>query len=712
MFRFKVGTTAIALTISSVICVNTGVAADAVTVVSWGGAYTRSQVEALHKPFSSKTGIQINSVDYNGGLAQVKAQVNAGNVTWDVVDVDISSAVRGCDEGLFEKIDHSLLPPAPDGTPATKDFIGGSLIDCGVPSVVWSTIYAYDSTKVKGKPTTIADFFNTKKFPGKRGMRKSPKANLEMALIADGVPAAAVYRVLGTSAGVERAFAKLDSIKKDIVWWEAGAQPPQLLADGEVVMTTAYNGRIFNAIADEKKPFEIVWDGQVFDIDFFVIPKGSKNKKAALQYISFATDTQRLADQAAWISYGPARKSSSPLVGKHATAGVEMAPHMPTAPANFGNVVQNDYEFWADRQDELNDAFNSWINRRDNWITAPETKLEKATVNILFGTNRKYAAKRELSSRFGADRGNPKFGWTSVSIPKAHIRGGFETPSYPFRILNYLLPKRQAKVGEHLKVTNLEILTKDEFIQTLRNKLALSTNSGFVFVHGFSTSFENAALRTAQLAFDLQPYGGVPMFFSWPSQGKLAPLAYTTDETNSEWAKKDLLNFLKEIATISELSNIHLIAHSMGNRILIPVLAKLAKDYPKARAKYKETILAAPDIDAETFERDFAPILASNPPSVTLYASNGDKALKWSKKIHTYRRLGESNGDISVYPGIDTIDLDELDASFSSHSYYAEHKSVLADMYYLIKDGFRPEKRCCLSRQSHQNGLYWQIEIR
>ena len=182
-----------------------------------------------------------------------------------------------------------------------------------------------------------------------------------MALIADGVAAADVYKVLGKPEGVDRAFAKLDSIKKDIVWWEAGAQPPQLLADGEVVMTTAYNGRIFNAIAEEKKPFEIIWDGQVFDLDLFVIPKGSKNKEAAVKFIAFATDTKRLADQASWISYGPARQSSVPLIGKHATAGMDMGPHMPTAPANFKNVVQNDFEFWADRQDELNERFNAWL---------------------------------------------------------------------------------------------------------------------------------------------------------------------------------------------------------------------------------------------------------------------------------------------------------------------------------------------------------------
>ena len=337
-------------------------AADSLTVVSWGGAYTKSQVEAYHKPFTAKTGTKILSENYNGGLAEIKAQVEAGSVNWDLVDLELADVVRGCDEGLLEPLNLEALPASPDGKPARDDFIAGTLHECGVATIIWSTIYAYDDTKFSGaKPTGIADFFDTGTFPGKRGMRKSPKVNLEFALMADGVPSNKVYEVLATPEGVDRAFAKLDTIKDQVVWWEAGAQPPQLLADGEVAMTTAYNGRIFNAQAQENKPFVIVWDGQVWDIDLWGIPKGAKNKDAAMAFIKFSTDTQRLADQAAWISYGPARQSSIPLIGKHAEAGVPMAPHMPTAPENFRTAVQNDFEFWADYQDELNERFNAWL---------------------------------------------------------------------------------------------------------------------------------------------------------------------------------------------------------------------------------------------------------------------------------------------------------------------------------------------------------------
>ena len=201
-----------------------------VTVMSWGGAYTKSQVEAYHKPFTAETGISINSVDSDNPATPIKAQVEAGNVTVDVADVEYSDAIRLCDEGLLEEIDTSILPAAPDGTVAADDFIEGALTDCAVANIVWSTVFAYNTESVDGAPVTIADFYDTEKFPGKRGLRKNAKANLEMALMADGVPADEVYDLLETDEGVDRAFAKLDTIKDDVVWWEAGAQPPQLLA--------------------------------------------------------------------------------------------------------------------------------------------------------------------------------------------------------------------------------------------------------------------------------------------------------------------------------------------------------------------------------------------------------------------------------------------------------------------------------------------------
>ncbi len=350
-----------ALLATALTSVGFAAAAQEVTVMSWGGAYTKSQTEAYYKPYTAKTGVKINSVDSDNPATPIKAQVEAGNVTVDVADVEFSDAVRLCDEGLLEEIDHGMLPAAPDGTAATDDFIDGGLQDCAVANIVWSTVFAYNKDNNPTAPDSIDDFFNTADFPGKRGLRKSAKATLEMALMGDGVPSSEVYALLETDEGVDRAFAKLDTIKDDIVWWEAGAQPPQLLADGEVAMSTAYNGRIFNAAISENQPLEVIWDGQILDFDLYVVPKGAPNKDAAMDFIAFATDTQRLADQASWISYGPARKSSGALVGKYSDGKTDMAPHMPTAAANLSNALVNNFEFWVDKDAELNERFNAWL---------------------------------------------------------------------------------------------------------------------------------------------------------------------------------------------------------------------------------------------------------------------------------------------------------------------------------------------------------------
>lgn len=339
-------------------------AKDSITVVSFGGAYTQSQIDAHHKPFSEKTGIKVNSVDYTGGIAEIRAQVESGNVSWDVVDVETQDIVAACDEGLLEVIDLSKVPPGADGTPAKDDFIPNAIHECGVGNIVWSTIIAYDKTRFPGeKPATIQDFFDVKKFPGMRGIIKRPTAIIEYALMADGVPPKDVYNVLSTKEGVDRAFAKLDSIKDSVIFFDTYAQGPQMLADGEAIMITSANGRIFGAIVKEKKPFVIIWDHQIYNMDYYVIPKGSKNKENAMKFVLFATGSKPLADQTKYISYGPVRKSSVPLIKNYMDTDMQMAQHMPTAPENFKTALANNPEWWADNQDEMIKRFNTWLTR-------------------------------------------------------------------------------------------------------------------------------------------------------------------------------------------------------------------------------------------------------------------------------------------------------------------------------------------------------------
>ncbi len=323
-------------------------AADSLTITSWGGAYQKSQEEAYYKPFTAKTGVKIIQEEYNGEAARIRAMVESGNTTWDAVDVDAATAQQGCDEGFLTPIDYSKFG-------GKEAFVKGSTFECGIPTIIYSTIYAYDADKIKDGPKTIADLFDTKKWPGKRALQKSPFGNLEFALMADGVPADKVYATLKTKEGVDRAFKKLDTIKKDIVWWEAGAQPPQLLAAGEVVMATAWNGRIFNANKVDKKNFKIVWDGQLLDYDLWAIPKGVKDLDTVYKFIEFASSPQAQAEQTKYISYGPALLAANALVPK------DILKDLPTAPENAKTALANDPVFWGDNKEELLKRFNTWI---------------------------------------------------------------------------------------------------------------------------------------------------------------------------------------------------------------------------------------------------------------------------------------------------------------------------------------------------------------
>jgi len=346
-------------------CENCG---DSMTIVSWGGAYSKSQLKAYHEPYSSETGTEIvNDESSAEAVAKLRAMNEAGNVTWDVVDVVAADAIRLCDEGLALEIDaDSDLAAAPDGTPASEDFGELLVSDCFIPQIVYSTTFGYrtDNDDWAGAtPSDVCAIFDLDTFPGQRSLEKRPIANMEWALMCDGVAKEDVYDVLGTDEGVDQALAKLDTIKDQTIWWSAGAETPQLLADGEVAIGSTYNGRLFSAIEEQDQPIAILWDAQMFDLDGWIIPAGltPEREARARHYIKFATDTQRLADQAKYISYGPARASSAPLVGKHADLGIDMGPHMPTDPANAQNTILYNYEWWADNRDDLDAKFQAWL---------------------------------------------------------------------------------------------------------------------------------------------------------------------------------------------------------------------------------------------------------------------------------------------------------------------------------------------------------------
>ena len=338
--------------------------ARSLTAVSWGGAMARAVNRAQYEPFEAATGITIAREDYNGGLAEIRTQVDTGNVHWDVVDLETFDSLRGCDEGLLELLPEDLVGPGEDGSPPAEDFWPGTITDCGIGRIFYSTVVAYHPERFPGgTPATLRDFFDRERFPGRRGMRRSPLVNLEFALMADGVAPEEVYAELDTEAGMQRAFRKLDTIRDLVVWWEAGAQPPQMLADAEVVMSTAYNGRIFNAQVAESQPFVIIWDGQVLDFGQYGIVAGTPNLAVALDFVRFASTPEAMARVSAEIAYSPVRRSALPLVTTHRETGVAMQLHLPTSPQNMGRALISDTLWWSEHLDEVNERFSAWLAR-------------------------------------------------------------------------------------------------------------------------------------------------------------------------------------------------------------------------------------------------------------------------------------------------------------------------------------------------------------
>ena len=352
------------LLLASVVAVTTAAQAE-VNIVSWGGAYTASQQKAYKDTYKDPD--SINFINYNGGLGEVRTQVESGNVTWDIVDVLPHEGRVGCDEGLFEELDRSVFEPAPDGTPMDDDIMIEVPNDCVVPQIFWSYVVFYEEGTFKGEqPSTIADFFNVKKFPGKRGIHTWPNALIEMALLADGVAVKDVYKVMSTDEGIDRAFEMLDNIKDHAVFWSAGSKPLELVKSGETAMAIAYNGRVGAAILSEGEKFVPVWDGQVLEEEWLVLMKGAPNRDEAIDFLVHASTTASQAEQAKYINYGPMRASAFDILKNNEPwfhNGKNIMEHMPNRPEVMARTVVANPEWWADYGDSIGERYTAWMGQ-------------------------------------------------------------------------------------------------------------------------------------------------------------------------------------------------------------------------------------------------------------------------------------------------------------------------------------------------------------
>jgi putative spermidine/putrescine transport system substrate-binding protein len=309
------------------------------TFVSFGGVYQEAQRKAWLQPYTELTGVQFTE-DENSSNATIKSQVEAGQVTWDVVDVgnDFGLDVH---KDLLEPLDYTLIP---------KDELNADLgiTDYRIPDITYGVVLAYNTEKTAGQtPAGWADYFDTAKIPGKRGAWDYSEGGMfEFALMADGVKPADLYPL-----DLERATKKLNTIKDDIVFWSSGAESQELIGSGEVAMTMIWNGRGWSAKNIDKKPVEIQWNQQIVTADYLVIPKGSPNKDAAMKFIAYTACADHNAGPSEFIPYGPTNKNSTP--------NPAMVNDLSVTNADVNSAYFDD-KYLAENFDAIDAAWQAW----------------------------------------------------------------------------------------------------------------------------------------------------------------------------------------------------------------------------------------------------------------------------------------------------------------------------------------------------------------
>lgn len=348
---------AMAFTTPLVYSQHSSAAENEITFTSWVGPYMRSQMLGFVRPYEADKNLRVNVASYNGGISEIRDQVESANVIWDVVDLTQADSIRACKEGLLEKIDPATLPNGIDGSSAKNDFVSGAINPCGVGVIVWATAFAYSNDAYGNSgPTTIADFFDTKKFPGARGIRNDPTVIMEWALMADGVGRDDVYSTLETPEGIKRALKKMDAIKAGLKLWSTGREPIRLLNSGDATMSMVWATTGATASREPGSNFSMVWDGRVIELDLFGIPRGSRYKAEALEFIRYASSSKSLAKMVGYLPNGPTRKSSLSLLSS------DVLEQIPNGPAYEDKLsIQSDAIWWSRNHAALEEAFRGWI---------------------------------------------------------------------------------------------------------------------------------------------------------------------------------------------------------------------------------------------------------------------------------------------------------------------------------------------------------------
>lgn len=329
------------------------------------------------------------------------------------------------------------------------------------------------------------------------------------------------------------------------------------------------------------------------------------------------------------------------------------------------------------------------------WVYGEQTYRLMNKGSLTFGS-RRYEVENEYPLHLGK---------SEITIPKNHTKGSIERP-------NIFLGEVFEDPNKHVMLQKISKQDEETYFQDLKKKIeSKGESSAFVFIHGYNVEFADALLRTAQIAKDLE-FQGAPILYSWPSHGSL--LGYAQDEANVSWSVVHLEQFLRDVKARTGVKNLHIIAHSMGNRAMLGAIERISLSRPEGEAEFGQVVMAAPDVDVDEFESRYAEAVAKCSRQATLYTSGTDRALLASMKVHGYPRLGLSSGILPSYSEIDTIEVSPIDPSLLGHSYYGSHPLLIQDMSAIVELGEPPGKRAWLKKVESQvaGASTWRFEPR
>lgn len=334
-----------------------------------------------------------------------------------------------------------------------------------------------------------------------------------------------------------------------------------------------------------------------------------------------------------------------------------------------------------------------------NDSVAIEEGDEPTLVRVFYATDRGRTGQDGPDDFYGGELASLEYGRVEVTLPPGHVRGELESP---LRVLRWELRSDPEK---HVVLHSIEPFLKDDFFAAVRDSMSVASRpEALVFIHGYNVSFRSAARRAAQVSHDLG-FPGVPMMYSWPSNGRL--LSYAADEQDVRLTVPNLVSFLTDVSQTTGAERVHVIAHSMGSRALASAMLELGRDF--ADPVLGEVVFAAPDIDAREFSDLIAPEIVHTADRITVYASSKDRALLVSQVVHAYPRAGDSGDDLTVVEGVETIDASEIDTSLLGHSYFADAIQLVTDLLGVIGQGLAPPDRSLEGLA--KNGLpYWRFE--